>query len=317
MSGNPCNEVHSKFDRSVSLLAWAYNEEELIGDFLDRAVAMLEQCVADWEIVLVNDCSTDRTLEIANARAAQEPRIRIISHKRNLNVGWACRTAIKNAQNDIVFWQTVDWSYDLSNLRIFLELTKHFDVVQGIRPTPIRLFSYIPLIRSIYRVRSRSDGLRAAVVSLANYYLLRILYGLNFHDFQNVTFYPRHLVQSLNLVGTSAFVNPEMLIKAHAGGATFLEVPIHFIPRMAGDAKGIKSAAVLRAVKDVFLNWFRWGLQLRLHRCRNNSKTIKRVAEPFFLEDELLRIVLPLFKYFRPNAEARCEWLAPADRAGK
>lgn len=305
MTGNTCAAPYEKFDQSVSLLAWAYNEEELIGDFLDRAVAMLEECVADWEIVLINDCSTDSTLEIASARAAREPRIRIISHKRNLNVGWACRTAISSARNDIVFWQTVDWSYDLTNLRIFLELTKHFDVVQGIRPTPIRLFSYIPLIRSIYRVRSRSDGLRAAVVSLANYYLLRILYGLNFHDFQNVTFYPRGLVQSLNLVGTSAFVNPEMLIKAHATGAAFLEVPIRFIPRMAGDAKGIKPAAVLRAAKDVFLNWFRWGLSLRLHRRRNNPVAIKRVAEPFSLDDELLKIVLPLFKDFRPNSNSR------------
>jgi len=302
MPGTLCPETFAKFDRSVSLLAWAYNEEDLIGDFLDRAVAMLEECVAaPWEIVLVNDCSTDRTLEIAMARAALEPRIRIISHQRNLNVGWASRTAISHARHDIVFWQTVDWSYDLTNLRIFLELTKYVDVVQGIRPTPVRLFSSIPLIRSIYRVRSRSDGMRAAVVSLVNYYLLRILYGLKFHDFQNVTFYPRRLLQSLDLVGTSAFVNPELLIKAHATGASFLEVPIHFIPRAAGEAKGIKLAAILRAVNDVFLNWVRWGLRLRLQHRHTRRNAIKRVAEPFYLDDELLRIVLPLFKDFRPK----------------
>lgn len=291
-----------KFDRSVSLLAWAYNEEELIGEFLDRAVALLESCVTEWEIVLVNDCSTDRTLEIASERAERDPRIRIVNHPRNLNVGWAGRNAIKNARNDIIFWQTVDWSYDLKNLRIFLELTKYFDVVQGIRPTPIRLFSYIPVLRSIYRVKVRSDNLWAAVFSLGNYYVLRILFGLNFHDFQNITFYHRQLVQSLDLVGTSAFVNPEMLIKAHATGASFIEVPIRFLPRQKGQAKGIKPKSVAKAVLDVIRNWVQWGLKLRLRRRRMPGQCINRVAEPFFLNDQVLRLVLPLFKEFRPSS---------------
>lgn len=300
MESETQNSLDDKFERSVSLLAWAYNEEELIGEFLDRAVALLESCVSEWEIVLVNDCSTDRTLEIVQNWMAREPRIRIVNHPRNLNVGWACRNAVKNAQNDIIFWQTVDWSYDLKNLRLFLELTKHYDVVQGIRPTPIRLFSYIPGLRSLYRVKSRSDNLWAAVVSLSNYYILRIFYGLNFHDFQNITFYPRQLVQSLDLVGTSAFVNPEMLIKAHATGASFIEVPIRFLPRQKGQAKGIKPKAVVRAVLDVFRNWVQWGLKLRMQRGKEPGQSIKRVSEPFFLNDQVLRLVLPLFKEFRP-----------------
>ncbi len=291
-----------KFDRSVSLLAWAYNEEELIGGFLEKAVALLEANVQDWEIVVVDDASRDRTPAILAEYAARQPRLKVVTHAKNLNVGWACRTAVKSASKDYLFWETVDWSYDLSNLRVFLELLKHFDVVQGVRPTPIRLLSHIPLLRSIYRVKSRSDNLPAAVVSLTNYYLLRILYGLNFHDFQNVTFYPRALVQSLDLEGTSAFVNPEMLIKAHAAGARFLEVPIHFIKRQAGEAKGIKPQAVARAVKDVFFNWYNWGLQLRLGRGRGRTTThaIRRVAEPFFLSDEVLALALPLFKEYRP-----------------
>jgi len=108
--------------------------------------------------------------------------------------------AISNASKDYLFWQTVDWSYDLRNLRTFLELLNHFDVVQGIRPVPIRLLSYIPVLRSIYRVNKRSDTFRKAVVSLGNYYLLRLLFGAKFQDFQNVTFYSTKFVHSLSIV---------------------------------------------------------------------------------------------------------------------
>jgi Glycosyl transferase family 2 len=125
-----------KFSRSISLAAWGYNEEALIGSFLLRAMFLLDATVLDWEIVFVDDCSTDRMPGILAQFAAREPRLRIIRHERNLNVGMACRTAIAAASKEFVFWQTVDWSYDISKLRIFLELLEHFDAVQGIRPSP-------------------------------------------------------------------------------------------------------------------------------------------------------------------------------------
>jgi glycosyltransferase involved in cell wall biosynthesis len=218
-----------KFTRGVSMLAWAYNEEDLIEGFLRRAVALLDRTATDWEIVLVDDCSTDRTNEIVTAFACAEPRVRLIRHERNLNVGMACRTAIAHASKEFLFWQTVDWSYDINNLRIFLELLTHFDAVQGIRPVPIRLLSYIPVLRSIYRIRRRSDSFYKAIISLGNYYILTILYGARFHDFQNVTFYRTRTVQSLSIFGRTSFVNPELLLKSYYNGTRFIEVPIRFI----------------------------------------------------------------------------------------
>lgn len=293
-------ELTEKFNRSVSMLAWGYNEEALVEDFLDRAFALLEDTINDYELVFVNDASTDRTGQILADYAQKEPRLRVITHETNLNVGFACRTAIAGAQKEFLFWETVDWSYDLTYLRIYLELLRYFDVVQGIRPAPERLLSHIPVIRSIYRVKSRSDTLRKAVISLSNYYLLRLLYGVDFHDFQNVTFYPTALAQSLTLMGTSSFVNPELLIKAHAQGARFLEVPIRFIPRQKGEAKGTKLRTVVRSVRDVLGNWLQWGLRLRLERRRlRRPDQISRVSQPVYLDEEVLNIIVPLFKCYR------------------
>ena len=288
-----------RFNRSVSMLAWGYNEEQLIEGFLDRAFALMNEVVDDFEIVFVNDGSFDRTGEIVDAYALREPRLRIIHNERNLNVGISCRRAIAAATKDYLFWQCVDWSYDLKNLRIFLELLKHYDVVQGIRPTPIRIFSSIPVIRSLYRVKTRSDNVRKAVVSLCNYYILRILFGINFHDFQNTTFYPTKLVQSLDLAGVSSFINPELLIKTHLTGARFIEVPIQFLRRQSGEAKGTKLSSILRSLEDIAINWLRWGWRCRLIVKMGGRTQIHRVATPHQLDDAVLTTTLPLLKEFR------------------
>ena len=69
------------------MVAWGYNEEALVGDFLERALAALEAAVEDYELVLVDDGSTDRTNEIAQAVAKGNPRLRIITNERNMNIG--------------------------------------------------------------------------------------------------------------------------------------------------------------------------------------------------------------------------------------
>lgn len=281
------------------MLTWGYNEEALVADFIDRATALLDQTVEDWEIVFVDDCSTDNTARIVQSFMDGDSRIRLVRHERNMNVGMACRTAVSNASKEFLFWQTVDWSYDIRNLRIFLELLRHFDVVQGIRPVPIRLLSYIPVVRSIYRVNKRSDNFIKAIISLGNYYLLRILFGVRFQDFQNVTFYPTRLAQSHEMIGRTSFVNPEYLLKSYYAGARFIEVPIRFIPRKHGIAKGTRPIAVLRSVIDTFRNWILWGFRRRCSYFRTEQSRITRVAEPFSLNPTILYLTLPLFREFR------------------
>lgn len=292
--------MQNKHCISVSMLAWGLNEEALLVEFLDRAFQLLESAVDDYEVIFVNDGSTDGTSVILDAYRKHEPRLKVINNPKNVNVGISCRRAIEYASKDYLFWQTVDWAYDISDFKIFLNLLRHYDVVQGIRPVPERLLSYIPIVRSIYRVKGRSDNLWKAVISLTNYYVLRILFGVNFHDFQNVTFYPTKLAQSLELQGVTPFVNPEMLIRSYYRGARFIEVPIRFIPRSKGQAKGTKIRTVLATVIDISKHWLRWGWKLRFCTAnRQMAGRIDRVSRPLSLQDEVALIVVPLFKYFR------------------
>ena len=283
---------------SVSLVCYGYNEEESIADFFKQAVDLLESVVTDYEIVYIDDCSTDGTWQIAQRFARENSRIRISQNDRNRNIGFSFKRGVSLAQKEYLFWQTIDWSYDLSDVRIFLELLDHFGVVVGVRPVPIRLLAYIPVVRSIYRVRTRSDDFIRAMVSLANYYVLRLLFGLNVHDFQNIQFHRTKTLQSFELHGESSFLGIEMMIRARSLGLDLIEVPIKFLPRTKGVSKGIRLQAIWKSCRDIVRNWVAWGWRFRLEG-RGGKGRIYRLLEPAFLDEKVIVLCAPLFKRFR------------------
>ncbi len=250
--------VLKKFDRSVSLLCWAYNEEDSIQEYLEKATRLMESSVEDYEIVLIDDGSTDRTYEIAEAFRQNDSRLKIFRNERNLNVGISSQRAIQRASKEFLFWQTIDWCYDISNLRSFLEYLKAFDIVQGVRRKSIegegRLFK---LLGGNYLTR-RSDTVQKAIVSLINYLLIRSLFRVPLSDFQNVTFYPTKWVQSIRYESKSSFANPEGLIKSYWKEKVIKEVLIDFIPRGKGKAKGTKLKAIISSVEDILKLWCKW-----------------------------------------------------------
>jgi hypothetical protein len=162
----------------------------------------------------------------------------------------------------------------------------------------MRLLAYIPVVRSIYRVRTRSDDFLRAMVSLANYYVLRILFGLNVHDFQNIQFHRTKTLQSFDLRGESSFLGIEMMIRARSIGLDMIEVPIGFLPRTKGVSKGIRLRAIWKSCRDISRNWFAWGWRFRLER-RGSKGRIYRLLEPAFLDEKVIVLCAPLFKRFR------------------
>ncbi len=294
----PDTAERSKFGHSVTLVSYGYNERESIAEFLAKASALLDTVADDYELIFVDDCSTDGTWDIAQRCAAQNSRIRTVRNERNRNIGYSFKRGVSLAEKEFIFWQTVDWSYDMEDLRIFLELLKYFPVVIGIRPVPIRAFSYVPVIRSLYRVRKRSDDLLRAMVSIANYYVLRILFGVNAHDFQNIQFHRTATLQSLTLKGESSFLGVEMMSRTLDRGMDIIEVPIRFLPRQKGQAKGIRLTAIWKSCRDIMTNWMAWGWRARFHPAPGRGK-IYRLAEPVFLDEKIIALCAGLFKKFR------------------
>ena len=163
-----------KFDRSVSLLCWAYNEEDSIQEYLERATLLMGEAVEDYEIVLIDDGSTDRTYALAVKFQGKNPKLKIFQNEKNLNVGISSKRAIQRATKEYLFWQTIDWSYDISNLRQFLEHLKTHDIVQGVRRKPVdvklKFLKPIALILKLFGIKhltKRSDtGVRMSSSAL-------------------------------------------------------------------------------------------------------------------------------------------------------
>ena len=281
------------------MIAWGYNEELLVAGFLRRALNLLEQTCQDYELVFIDDCSTDKTGEIADAIAREAPRMRVIHNKRNLGMGGAANVAVHAARNDHVFWQTVDWAYDLTELRCFLELTKRFDIVIGTRPVIWRPFGHIPLLSRILGIRTRADTVLHGAVSLTNYYVLRLLFGVQLRDFQNIQIYPRRLIDKLDIKSSSSFIAPEMLYKCYLLGATFLEVPVRFIRRSAGKSRGIRPGSIMRSLRDIAKGWIEFGPKLRSAVRTNSDIRVFRLTEPTNLSEDDIRLMAGLFRYYR------------------
>tara|TARA_Y100001935_G_C17288504_1_gene501839 strand:- start:305 stop:1210 length:906 start_codon:yes stop_codon:yes gene_type:complete len=288
----------NKFTRSVSLITYGYNEELLVREFLENAVKMLSEVAISYELIFIDDGSTDKTNEIVKEFSENNQGVYLFTNETNKGTGYSFLRAVKEAKNDFIFWQMVDWCYDLKNIRTFLELTNYYDIIVGIRPSPVRLVSHIPVIKSVFRVKSRADNFWRAIVSLGNYYIIKILFGANFHDFQNVHIYPKDILQNMKLSGESSFLSPEALIRAQIAGKTFIEVPIGFFPRRVGDAKGFSIKNVSMTLRDIMKVWLSWGWRYRLKIMLRKSN-ISRVSEPFKLEEEPLRLIATLLREYR------------------
>jgi glycosyltransferase involved in cell wall biosynthesis len=263
--GKAKQNLSGKFDRGVSLLCWAYNEEANIRNYLERAVRLMDETVEDYEIVLIDDGCTDRTYELAAKFAETNPRLKIYRNERNLDVGISSQRAIQRASKEFLFWQTIDWCYDISSLREYLEYLKEYDIVQGARrkPVEVRIKVLKPIVALVKlfgmkHLTRRSDTIPKAFISLINYLLIRILFRLPLSDYQNVAFYPTNWIRSVKYESKSSFANPEGLIKSYWAGKSIKEVPINFVARNQGEAKGTRIKSIMASVQDIFSLWFKW-----------------------------------------------------------
>ena len=230
------------------MLGWALNEEGSLEAYIDRAEVLLRSLTDDFELIIIDDGSNDRTSAIAEAGRRTRPWLRIYRNDRNRGPGFSCKRAMAQATKDILFWQTVDWAYDVDALADVMWRLDEFDVLQGVRPR-------VSLVRTL---SARSDTRHKAIISLANYYLIRMLFRLPISDYQNVTVYPRRFVEHLTLESESSFTGVECLLKTFWQGVRFKEVQVAFGRRTRGTGTGTRPRELFSAVRDILRCWVRW-----------------------------------------------------------
>ena len=225
---------------SLSLVVAVFNEEQLLEEFTLKALRDLAAVANDFEIVFVDDGSTDRSRAMEDELARKYPQIKLVKLAKNGGLGNAYAAGFKAATKEVVFNNTVDSFFDTAELPQLLPYLEKADVL------------------SCYRTNTKSNNPYQKILTLGNYWLLRILFPVKLKAYQTLQFYRRDFYQAIDIESRSTFIAPEQLMKAIAMGKSVAEVPIVYHPRKKGEAKGGKPKFVLQTFRDILKFWFRW-----------------------------------------------------------
>ena len=219
---------------SLSLVMPALNEEENVERALRRSLDALGRLTDDFEIIVIDDGSTDRTGEIADALAEEEPRIRVLHNERNLNYGVSLVRGIRAARCEWIGHNGMDLPLAPEDLG---EFTPYFGAADVIAARRIDRAAHSPWRK---------------LTSWGNRLLLRLLFRPRTADLNFVQFYRRSFVQSLEIFSTSpAFVTPELILRAERTGRRVREVRAEFRKREAGEAHFGRLHDILWTLKDM------------------------------------------------------------------
>lgn len=220
---------------SLTVFFPAYNEEENLEESVSSALRVLKETpyVGQFEILIINDGSSDRTEEIADRLATQHEEVRAIHHPHNRGYGAALLSGIKAARMEYVFFTDADLQFDFVELQNLLIQLSRYDVVIG------------------YRAPRRDPFMRLLNAKGWNA-LNRLLFGLHVRDIDCAfKVFKRVLIQSVRIRSRGAMINAELLIRLKRLGVTIKEVPVSHLPRLRGSPTGAKPSVILRAFKEM------------------------------------------------------------------
>jgi glycosyltransferase involved in cell wall biosynthesis len=205
--------------RSVSLVVPMYNEEKNVGRMLDVAIPALEKQADEWEIILVDDASTDTTLALALLRAEKEPRLRVLAQPANRGLGGTLRVGFAAARLDWILYSDCDLPWD------FAETDRLFRAAE---------ITGADLV-SAYRLDRTGEGVLRSLYSFAYNGLVHLLFGIVLRDVNfSCKLIRRSLLSGMALKSEGSFFDAELLARCVGRGAVIQQIGVDYFPRTRG-----------------------------------------------------------------------------------
>lgn len=246
---------------SLSVVLPAYNEEEVIATTVEQVLHTLTNLVSDFEVIVVNDGSTDRTGHILASLSRLDPRVRVITHERNQGYGATLADGFAAATRELTFFMDSDGQFDIRELRHFLASIDSYDAVIGYRlqrqdtwMRKLNAWGWKLVVGLALDVRARDID--------CAFKLLRTPF-----------------LQHYPLETRGAMINAELLYKLKRAGCTIQEIGVRHLPRQGGRATGANPRVIARAFRELFLSVRRW-------RRANANK--KEIAASFLREESTM-----------------------------
>ena len=234
----------NKTDISISVFFPCYNEQENVTRTVDHAISVLEKLDADFELIIVNDGSSDGTGKIADEIAGKNDRVKVVHHSTNLGYGAALQSGFKAATKKLVFYTDGDGQFDINEMPPLIPLIEQYDIV------------------SCYRL-NRQDVIIRKINGWCWTKLVCLLFRMRVRDIDCAfKLYKREIFDNIKLSSSGALIDAEILARAVCRGYTITQKGVHHYPRTAGSQTGAKLSVILRAFKELFELY---------HKIRNES----------------------------------------------
>ena len=226
---------------SITIVFPMYNEEAYARRAVDAARSALTAAgITDWEIVIVDDASTDGTPALAEAMAREDSRVRVVHNPVNRRLGGALRAGYAAATKDLVFYTDADLPVDLAEL-----------------PRAIRLLEYQQAdVVAAYRFDRTSEGLVRALYTLCYNHLVRTLFGLRVRDV-NFAFklFRRSILEKFTLTSEGSFIDAEFLLRARKAGCVIIQIGLDYFPRTRGTSTLASVPVIFAILRDLAARW--------------------------------------------------------------
>jgi glycosyltransferase involved in cell wall biosynthesis len=232
-----------KIINSISVFFPAYNEEANITYTVSKAKQVLDKIADTWEILIINDGSKDKTLQIAQDLSRQDNRIRVIDHGVNKGYGASLKSGFYGSKYPWITFTDSDGQFDFADITEFIKKQKetNADLVIG------------------YYLR-RKVSILTKISSKVWELLIWILFGLKVKDvdcaFKLISKDVFTKIPKLESE-RGAFISSELLIKAKKAGFKIEQVGVHHFPRKAGKATGRKLNVIIQSFVDLFKLWIK------------------------------------------------------------
>jgi glycosyltransferase involved in cell wall biosynthesis len=217
----------------LSVVLPCFNEEANVSQAVRQALEAARLVSARYEVIVVDDGSSDETAQLAAKLAGIDPDVRLVVHPENCGYGTALRSGIEAARMPWVLLTDADLQFDLKQVEGFLPFADSHDVIVG------------------YRL-ARRDSLSRRANAAAWNWLMRRMFALPVHDVDCAfKLIRREVLEDVELVASGAMISTEMIVKTLQNGARLKELGVHHRPRAAGDQSGASPRVIGRAFLEL------------------------------------------------------------------
>jgi glycosyltransferase involved in cell wall biosynthesis len=224
---------------SISAFFPCYNDKGTIASLVLEVKKVLERITDDYEIIVVEDGSSDGSLELLKQLQNDVSQLKLVIHEKNRGYGAALRSGFYASTKDLIFYTDGDGQYDVKELPLLMEkMLPEVDIVNG------------------FKIK-RSDPLHRIIIGWIYQEVMRLVFWLPIKDPDcDFRLIRNKVFDKVSLKSNTGMITIEMVKKFQQAGFTFAEVGVHHYFRIYGTSQFFNFSRVFRTLWKLMFLWF-------------------------------------------------------------